>query len=407
MSRPLPAEQGLAELNQSPIVIVAARRTPVGSLNGSLGSVAAHELGGVAIRAALGDVRMAPEEIDEVILGQVLTAGQGMNPARQAARLAGLPDAAPAALVNQVCGSGLRAVALAAQQIMTGMADIVVAGGQESMSRAPHVAAIRQGKKLGDVQMLDTVMSDGLTDAFFGYPMGVTAENVAARYGIGREAQDAFALASQQKAAAALADGRFDDEIAPVEVIERGGGRRSVAVDEHPRADTTLAGLSRLKPAFAADGTVTAGNASGINDGAAALVLMREAAARQRGLVPLGRIAAWAQAGIDPQVMGLGPIPASRRALERADWPVDSVELWEINEAFAAQSLAVVAELGLDPGRVNVDGGAIALGHPIGASGGRLLVTLLHAMRRRGVQRGVATLCIGGGMGIAMAVENV
>ncbi len=393
-------------MTQSPIVIVAARRTPIGSLGGTLASLPAHELGALAIRAALADADVAPEAVDEVVFGQVLTAGQGMNPARQAARRAGLPDAAPAALVNQVCGSGLRAVGMAVQQIVTGMADIVVAGGQESMSRAPHVAAVRQGRKLGDLALLDTVMSDGLTDAFFGYPMGVTAETVASRHGIGRNAQDEFALASQRKAADSAAAGRFADEIVAVEVAERGGTRRVVA-DEHPRPDTTLASLAKLKPAFAADGTVTAGNASGINDGAAALVLMREAAARRRGLAPLARIVAWAQAGVAPEVMGLGPIPASRRALERADWPVSSVDLWEINEAFAAQSLAVISELGLNAERVNVNGGAIALGHPIGASGARVLVTLLHEMRRRRAARGMATLCIGGGMGIAMAVEHV
>ncbi|OJX50734.1 acetyl-CoA C-acetyltransferase [Devosia sp. 66-22] len=388
------------------VVIVAARRTPIGTLNGGLSALAAHELGAVAIRAAVADAGIAAHDVDETLLGQVLTAGQGMNPARQAARAAGLPDAAPAATINQVCGSGLRAVALAAQQIMTGSAGIVVAGGQESMSGAPHVAAIRAGRKLGDLVLRDTVMSDGLSDAFYGYPMGNTAENVARQFGLSREQQDAFAVQSHARASAAAQAGRFADEIAPV-TIETRKGPQLVERDEHIRPDTSMDSLARLKPAFATDGTVTAGNASGINDGAAALVLMDEQAATGRGLTPLARIAGWAHAGIDPQVMGLGPIPASRRLLERAGWDIASVDLWEINEAFAAQSLAVVAELGLDPQRVNVNGGAVALGHPIGASGARVLVTLLHEMRRRAAQRGVATLCIGGGMGIAMAVEHV
>jgi acetyl-CoA C-acetyltransferase len=387
------------------VVIVAARRTPIGTLNGALAPLAGHELGAVAIRAALADARVEPGEVEETILGQVLTAGQGMNPARQAARLAGISDAAPAALVNQVCGSGLRAVALALQQIQTGNAEIVVAGGQESMSNAPHVAAIRQGRKLGDLSLRDTVMSDGLSDAFYGYPMGTTAENVARAHQIGRAKQDAFALASQQKAAAAARSGRFAEDIAPVEIASR-RGTVVVDADEHIRHDASAEAMAALRPAFAEDGTVTAGNSSGINDGAAALVLMSEAEAARRGLLPLARIAAWAHAGVDPQVMGLGPIPASRRALQRAGWRTGDVDLWELNEAFAAQSLAVIGELALDPERVNVNGGAIALGHPIGASGGRVLVTLLHEMRRRRARRGVATLCIGGGMGIAMAVEN-
>lgn len=390
----------------SSIVIVAARRTSIGSLSGALAPLAAHALGAVAIRAALSDSGVDAAEVDEVILGQVLTAGQGMNPARQASRQAGLPDAAPAALVNQVCGSGLRAVALAAQQIATGSALVMVAGGQESMSNAPHVVQVRQGKKLGDLELRDTVMSEGLSDAFYGYPMGTTAENVARRYQLGREAQDAFALASQQKAIAATTEGRFTDEIVAVDVPSRKGTVR-VETDEHIRFDATAEALSRLKLAFDKDGTVTAGNASGINDGAAALVLMSEDEAARRGLMPLGRIAGWAHAGVDPQVMGIGPIPASRKVLERAGWSTGDVDLWEINEAFAAQSLAVLQDLGLDPDRVNVNGGAIALGHPIGASGARVLVTLLHEMRRREAGRGVATLCIGGGMGIAMAVERV
>jgi len=387
------------------IVIAAARRTPIGSLGGVLTPLEAHELGAAAIRAALADAGIAAGEVEETLLGQVLTAGHGMNPARQAARLAGLSDAAPAALVNQVCGSGLRAVALASQQVATGMAGIVVAGGQESMTNAPHVAVLRQGKKLGDLALLDSAQHDGLTDAFYGYPMGMTAENVARQYRIGREAQDAFALNSHRRAAAATDAGRFADEIVPLEIAGRRGTVR-VDRDEHIRPDTSVEALARLKPAFEAAGTVTAGNASGVNDGAAAVVLMAEGEAARRGITPLARIAAWAHVGLDPQVMGLGPIGASRKALERAGWQARDVDLWEINEAFAAQSLAVIGELELDPGRVNVNGGAIALGHPIGASGARVLVTLLHEMRRRAARRGVATLCIGGGMGIAMAVEH-
>ena len=388
------------------IVIVAARRTPIGTLNGLLSPLAAHELGALVIKAALADAGVDPADVEETILGQVLTAGQGMNPARQAARAAGLPDAAPAATISQVCGSGLRAVALGLQQIQTGSAAIVVAGGQESMSKAPHVAAIRQGKKLGNLELVDTVMRDGLSDAFFGYPMGNTAENVARVHQIDRSAQDAFALASQHKASAASNSGRFRDEIVPVEIASR-KGPLVVDADEHIRHDATAEAMAKLRPAFVDDGTVTAANSSGINDGAAALVLMTAAEANHRGLAPLARIAAWAHAGVDPQVMGLGPIPASRKALDRAGWRPGDVDLWEINEAFAAQSLAVIGELGLDPARVNVNGGAIALGHPIGASGARVLVTLLHEMRRRSAARGVATLCIGGGMGIAMAVEHV
>ncbi|MDR3472015.1 MAG: acetyl-CoA C-acetyltransferase [Devosia sp.] len=388
------------------VVIVSARRTPIGSLNGTLAPLAGHELGAIAIRAAVADAGIDPADIDEGIIGQVLTGGQGMNPARQATRGAGLPDAAPAAVVNQVCGSGLRAVALALQQIQTGAARIVVAGGQESMSNAPHVATLRQGKKLGDMTFRDTVMSDGLSDAFYGYPMGNTAENVARSHQISREAQDSFALSSQQKASVASRSGRFADEIVPVEIASR-KGTVTVATDEHIRHDSTLEAMSRLRPTFIDDGTVTAGNSSGINDGAAALLLMTEQEAGRRGIAPLARIAGWAHAGVDPQVMGLGPIPASRKALERTGWRMEDVDLWEINEAFAAQSLAVVSELGIDPARVNVNGGAIALGHPIGASGARILVTLLHEMRHRAARRGMATLCIGGGMGIALAVENV
>lgn len=387
------------------VVVAAARRTPIGSLAGVLSPLAAHELGAAAIKAALSDAAIAADEVSETLLGQVLMAGEGMGPARQAARGAGITDAAPAASVNQLCGSGLRAVALAAQQIATGSAEIVVAGGQESMSNAPHVAAIRQGRKLGDLALEDTVLKDGLVDAFYGYHMGVTAENIAREFQIGRESQDAFALSSQQKASAAAKAGRFVGEIVPVEVTGR-KGTIVVDADEHIRHDASMDAISRLRPAFLDGGTVTAGNASGVNDGAAALVLMSAETASRRGTAPLGRIVAWAHAGVDPRVMGLGPIPASRMALERAGWSIGDVDLWELNEAFAAQSLAVVSELGLDPERVNVNGGAVALGHPIGASGGRVLVTLLHEMQRRAVRRGVATLCIGGGMGIAMAVER-
>ncbi|MEQ1901224.1 MAG: acetyl-CoA C-acetyltransferase [Devosia sp.] len=392
-------------MNLPAVVIVAARRTPIGSLSGTLANLAAHQLGAVAIRAALADAGIAGDEVSETILGQVLTAGAGMNPARQAARLAGIADSAPAALVNQVCGSGLRAVVLGAQQIMTGSAGIVVAGGQESMSSAPHVTTLRGGKKLGDLALRDTVMSDGLSDAFYGYPMGMTAENVARQYQLTRAAQDAFALTSQQRASAAQKAGSFAAEIAPVEIKSR-RGIETLAADEYVRHDATLEIMAALKPAFDPQGSVTAGNASGINDGAAALVLMSEAEAARRKLRPLARIAAWAHAGVDPQVMGLGPIPATRLALARAGWTIGDIDLWEINEAFAAQSLAVMGELGLDSDRVNVNGGAIALGHPIGASGARVLVTLLHEMRHRAARRGVATLCIGGGMGIAVAVEN-
>ena len=393
-------------VSQPEVVIVSARRSPIGALGGALSSLSAHQLGSVVIQKALEDAGVSRESISEVILGQVLTGGQGMNPARQAARLAGLSDEAPAALVNQVCGSGLRAVAIAMQQIQTGSARIVVTGGQESMSNATHVATIRAGKKLGDLTLRDTVMSDGLLDAFYGYPMGQTAENVARRFGISRETQDVFALASQQKASAASRGGRFAAEIVPIEIAARKGVVR-VTEDEFIRHDADLATMATLKPAFIDGGTVTAANSSGVNDGAAAMILMSAEEATRRRIVPLARIAAWAHAGIDPQVMGLGPIPASRKALERAGWSIQTVDLWEINEAFAAQCLAVVGELGPDPERVNVNGGAIALGHPIGASGARVLVTLLHEMRRRAVRRGVATLCIGGGMGIAMAVENV
>lgn len=385
--------------------ITAARRTPIGSLNGSLSALAAHELGAAAAKAAIADAGIAPEHIEEAIMGQVLTAAAGMNPARQMARLAGLPDAATAFVVNQVCGSGLRAVALGAQQIGMGDANVVLAGGQESMSRAPHAAYLRSGTKLGDVSFIDTVMSDGLTDAFGKMAMGVTAENVVRQCGLTREQQDQFALRSQQRASAAQRDGKFAGEIVPVTIAGR-KGETVVDQDEFIRHDASLESMEKLRPAFEKDGTVTAANSSGINDGAAALVLMSDAALRDHGATSLARIVSWATAGLDPNVMGLGPIPASRKALEKAGWSVGDVDLWEANEAFAAQSLAVVGELEVDPERVNVNGGAIALGHPIGASGARVLVTLVHEMARRDVKRGVATLCIGGGMGIAMCVER-
>ena len=387
-----------------PVVIVSAARTPIGRLGGALASLPAARLGQVAVAAALERARVAPEEVDEVVLGQVLTAGAGQNPARQAALFAGLPHAVPAYGVNQVCGSGLRAVALGFQAIRLGEARIVVAGGQESMSQAPHCAAVRAGAKLGDLALVDTAMRDGLVDAFHGYPMGRTAENLAEKYGIGRAAQDAFAAASQRKAAEADAAGRFRDEIVPVPVP----GKKEAVVDrdEAIRPDTTPETLARLRPVFAENGTVTAGNASGLNDGAAALVLMDGEEAARRGLAPLARIVSWATAGVDPALMGIGPVPAVRLALGRAGWTLDQVDLIEANEAFAVQCCAVGGELGWDPARVNVNGGAIALGHPIGASGARVLATLLHELARRGARRGLATLCIGGGMGIALCVER-
>ena len=389
----------------SDIVIVGAARTPVGSFLGSLGTIPAHELGAAAIMAALSRATVEAAEVDEAILGQVLTAGQGMNPARQAARRAGISDTATAWGVNQVCGSGLRAVALGMQQIASGDARIIVAGGQESMSLSPHCQNLRQPAKMGPVTLVDTMLSDGLTDAFGGYHMGITAENVALKFQIGREEQDGFALASQQKAAAAQAAGRFDTEITPVTVATR-KGEVTVARDEHIRADPTPDGFARLRPAFDKAGTVTAGNASGLNDGAAALVLMHADEASRRGLTPLARIASWATAGVDPALMGTGPIPASQKALEKAGWSVADLDLIEANEAFAAQACAVNRAMGWDTDKVNVNGGAIAIGHPIGASGARVLVTLLHELARRNAMKGIATLCIGGGMGIALCVER-
>ena len=389
----------------SDIVITSARRTPVGAFNGAFAALPASDLGAAAIAAAVDDSGLDPAEPSEVVMGQILTAAQGMNPARQASIQAGIPDAVPAWSVNQVCGSGLRAVALGAGAIAGGDAAIVVAGGQESMSRAPHAAHLRGGRKMGDVAFVDTMIRDGLWDAFNGYHMGVTAENVARRWQITREEQDRFALASQRKAAAARADGRFADEIVAMTVKAR-RGETTVAADEYIRDDATLEALRGLKPVFDGAGTVTAGNASGINDGAAAVVLMAADEAGRRGLEPLARIVAWAQSGVDPALMGSGPIPASRSALAKAGWSVEDLDLVEANEAFAAQACAVNKDLGWDPDKVNVNGGAIAIGHPIGASGTRVLVTLVHEMARRGARKGLATLCIGGGMGIAMCVAR-
>jgi acetyl-CoA C-acetyltransferase len=387
------------------IVIVSAARTPVGSFNGALSALQAHELGTIALRAAFERAGVDAADVDEVILGQVLAAGEGQNPTRQAARAAGLPDAKTAFGINQVCGSGLRAVALAAQQIRTGESAVVAAGGMESMSLSHHSAYLRSGQKVGSLEFVDTMLKDGLWDAFHGYHMGNTAENVASKYQITREQQDQFALGSQQKASAAQKAGRFKDEIAPVTVKTR-KGEIIVGDDEYIRHDASIETMARLRPAFSKDGTVTAGNASGINDGAAALVLMSAAEATKRGLTPLARIAAFATAGVDPAVMGTGPIPATRKALARAGWKVDDLDLIEANEAFAAQALAVNKDLGWDTDRVNVNGGAIAIGHPIGASGARVLITLLHEMQKRDAKKGLATLCIGGGMGVAMCVER-
>jgi acetyl-CoA C-acetyltransferase len=390
----------------SDVVIVSAARTPVGSFNGALSSLPASELGKVAIEAAISRAGLKPSDIDEVILGQVLQAAAGQGPARQASVKAGIPVESPAWSLNQLCGSGLRAVALAAQQIAAGDANVVVAGGQESMSQAPHAQNLRGGQKMGDLSFVDTMIKDGLWDAFHGYHMGQTAENIASRWQITRADQDAFAVASQNKAEAAQKAGKFDDEIAPVTIKGRKGDT-VVDKDEYIRHGVTLESISGLKPAFTKDGSVTAANASGLNDGAAALVLMSAEEAQKRGLEPLARIASWANAGVEPEIMGTGPIPASKKALEKAGWTVSDLDLVESNEAFAAQSLCVVRELGLDPAKVNVNGGAIAIGHPIGASGARVLTTLLHEMKRSGAQKGLATLCIGGGMGVAMCVEAV
>ena len=387
------------------VVIVSAARTPVGSFLGALSSLPASKLGEVAIKAALERAGVPAADVDEVILGQVLQAGAGQGPARQASIGAGLPVETPAWSLNQLCGSGLRAVALAYQQIAQGDARIVVAGGQESMSQSPHTAQLRNGQKMGELGFKDSMLQDGLIDAFHGYHMGQTAENIANKWSIDRAAQDAFAVASQNKAEAAQKAGKFVDEIAPVTISTRKGDV-VVDQDEYIRHGATIEAMEKLKPAFVKDGSVTAANASGINDGAAALVLMSGDEARARGLEPLARIASWATAGVDPSIMGTGPIPASKKALEKAGWTVADLDLIESNEAFAAQSLCVVKELGLDTAKVNVNGGAIAIGHPVGASGARVLTTLLHEMKRSGAKKGLATLCIGGGMGVAMCVER-
>jgi acetyl-CoA C-acetyltransferase len=389
----------------SDIVIVGAARTAVGAFNGVFANTPAHELGAAAIKEALARAKVDPADVDEVIMGQILTAAQGQNPARQAAMAAGIPQEATAWGLNQLCGSGLRAVAIGLQQIANGDADIIVAGGQESMSMAPHAAHLRNGTKMGDTKFVDTMIKDGLWDAFHGYHMGTTAENVATKWQISREEQDTFAVGSQNKAEAAQKAGRFKDEIVPFTISTRKGDI-VISDDEYPRHGATVEAMAKLRPAFSKDGTVTAGNASGINDGAAALVIMSAKEAAKRGLKPLATIKSWATAGVDPAIMGSGPIPATRKALERAGWKVSDLDLVEANEAFAAQALAVNKDLGWDPAIVNVNGGAIAIGHPIGASGARVLVTLLHEMAKRDSKKGLATLCIGGGMGVALAVER-
>jgi len=391
--------------NDQDIVIASAVRTAVGSFNGSLASVSAQELGQTVISEAISRAGVAPEDVSEVILGQVLTAGQGQNPARQASVGAGLPHETPAVTINQVCGSGLRTVAMGMQSIKSGDANVVVVGGQESMSQSTHVAHLRNGTKMGGLEMVDSMIKDGLWDAFNGYHMGTTAENVAKEFQIDRQTQDEFAVASQNKAEAARAAGKFKDEIVPVTVKTR----KSEVVfeeDEYIREGAVIDNMTKLRPAFDREGTVTAGNASGINDGAAALVLMTAAEAEKRGIEPLAKIVSFGQAGVDPAVMGTGPIPASKVALEKAGWTIDDLDVVEANEAFAAQALAVNKGLGWDASKVNVNGGAIAIGHPIGASGARVLVTLLHEMKRRGTAKGLATLCIGGGMGVALCVER-
>jgi len=387
------------------IVIAGGVRTPVGTFNGGLSSVPASYLGTTAIQEALSRAKVEAKEVDEVVLGQILTAAQGQNPARQAAVNAGIPVEKTALGINQLCGSGLRSVAMGFQAIAAGDADIIVAGGQESMSQAPHAAHLRNGQKMGDLKFVDTMIKDGLWDAFNGYHMGNTAENVAQQWQITRQDQDEFAARSQNRAEAAMKADRFQDEIVPVSIKTR-KGEQVVNKDEHPREGVTVDSLAGMKPAFDKEGTVTAGNASGINDGAAAVVVMRGQDAEKRGVNPLGRVVSWATCGVDPSIMGVGPIPASKKALEKAGWSANDVDLVEANEAFAAQSLAVVRDLGLDPEKVNVNGGAIALGHPIGASGGRILVTLLYEMAKRDAKKGLATLCIGGGMGIAMCIER-
>ena len=392
--------------NNSDIVIAAAARTAIGSFNGAFNSVPAHYLGQTAIAEALKRAKLAPSDVSEVVMGQVLPAGAGMNPARQASMGAGIPNEVTAYGINQVCGSGLRAVAMGYQAIRAGDSTIVVAGGQESMSQSPHAIRLRDGVRMGNAELVDLMIKDGLWDAFNGYHMGITAENVAQRWQITRDQQDDFAALSQQRAEAAQKSGKFKDEIVAVKISTRKGDVM-VDADEYPRAGTTAETLAKLKPAFSKDGTVTAGNASGINDGAAAVVVMSAAEAAKRGIKPLARIASWATAGVDPAVMGVGPIPATKLALQRAGWKVEDLDLIEANEAFAAQSCAVAKELNFDPAKVNVNGGAIALGHPIGASGTRILVTLLHELGKRNAKKGLATLCIGGGMGIAMCVERI
>jgi acetyl-CoA C-acetyltransferase len=390
----------------SDIVIASAVRTPIGSFNGAFAGLTAHQLGRIAVEAALARAGVPATDVSEVVLGQILTAGEGQNPARQTAMSAGIPKEVTAMTINQVCGSGLRAVALGYQAIKAGDSSIVVAGGQESMTRAPHAAYLRAGVRMGPAEFVDTMIRDGLWDIFNGYHMGITAENVAAQYQVTRADQDAFAVASQNKAEAAIKAGRFKDEIVPVTVPGGKAGDKIVDTDEYPRFGATVEAMEKLRPAFAKEGTVTAANASGINDGAAALVLMSADEAARRGIRPLARIASWATVGVDPSIMGIGPIPASQAALAKAGWSVADLDLIEANEAFAAQSCAVAKTLGLPAEKVNVNGGAIALGHPIGASGARVLVTLLHEMGKRDVRKGLATLCIGGGMGIAMCVER-
>lgn len=391
--------------NDNDVVIVDAVRTAVGNFNGSLAPVSAVQLGSTVIKALLERNKLAAGDVSEVIMGQVLTAAMGQNPARQAMISAGVAIETPAMTINQVCGSGLRAVAEAFKAISLGDADIVIAGGQESMSNSPHAMHLRNGVKMGNGTMVDTMINDGLWDCFNNYHMGITAENVAEAFTISREAQDAFAAASQQKAAAAQAAGKFKDEIVPV-IIKDKKGDKVIDADEFIRPDTTAESLGKLRPAFKSDGTVTAGNASGINDGAAALLVMRRAEATKRGLKPLARIASWATAGVDPKIMGTGPIPASQKALAKAGWKHEDLDLIEANEAFAAQAIGVNKGMGWDETKVNVNGGAVAIGHPIGASGARVLVTLLHEMQRRGAAKGLATLCIGGGMGVALCVEK-
>jgi len=387
------------------VVIAGAARTPVGTFNGTLASVPAHKLSEIAIREVLNRAKVDPGEVSEVILGQILTGDTGQNPARQASVNAGIPNEVTAYGINQLCGSGLRSVALGYQAIMMGDCEIVLAGGHENMSLAPHLAHMRNGTRMGSLELKDSMLRDGLFDAFHGYHMGVTAENIAQRWQISREEQDEFAAASQQKAEAAMVAGRFKDEIVPVTIKGRKGDV-IVDTDEHPKAGVTAAGLAKLRPAFNKEGTVTAGNASGINDGAAVVALMTEENAAKRGITPLARIVSWATCGVDPEIMGTGPIPSSRKALERAGWTHEDLDLIEANEAFAAQAISVNRELGWDTSKVNVNGGAIALGHPIGASGARILTALLYEMQKRDAKKGLATLCIGGGMGIAMCVER-